>query len=269
MASSTNGDITGVLASLTEEELALLALLTKEELASLTEEQLKSFFESVPSQPKIGKSIPLPEAISSFYKDEKERYDLLSYISGYLSFVSISDIIMTMVAGDGKCFLYAFIAHLKCIGTFSLPLGDLGFEDGALDDPMKKEQYLRIQNQTVEEKCAELRDASVDFYNETVIRIFTYLPIVNNDTGVCSPHILLYLSRIYSTIIVIIHYEDTVGEPTIVNGVLDGTAFEDICFILCKGGHCYGMYVPNKGIRKDIYFDIIGNFNYQCIKFDS
>ena len=179
MASSTNGDITGVLASLTEEELALLALLTKEELASLTEEQLKSFFESVPSQPKIGKSIPLPEAISSFYKDEKERYDLLSYISGYLSFVYI------------------------------------------------------------------------------------------NDTGVCSPNILLYLSRIYSTIIVIIHYEDTVGEPTIVNGVLDGTAFEDICFILCKGGHCYGMYVPNKGIRKDIYFDIIGNFNYQCIKFDS
>jgi hypothetical protein len=193
------------------------------------------------------------------YKNKEEQDNFLKYIDSYFSIYSpsIDNILITHVAGDGRCFIYAFIAFLKEIGTFSISYEKVGLTYEDMEDEIKKKQYTDIVNQYIEEQCAYYRDESINYYNHILITKYPYLPIIDENTNVCSPHVLLYLSMIYSTVIIIIHYEDGVEHPTIVNGTIE--EIDDYCFILCKGAHAYGMHISNKKIRKNIYEHIVGN----------
>jgi hypothetical protein len=233
----------------------------------IDEIDLIDFFKPVQiPKERIGNTISLDEAVQIFYTDQYNQDIFLKYIFSFISFKLpvLKNILITFVAGDGKCLIYSFISHLKVIGTFSVSFHEIGFNEEDMNDQNIQQQYKDIVNQLIEEKCVNLRDDSVNFYNETILGIYPYLPIVDDNTNVCSPHILLYLSMIYSTVIIIIHYEDGVTNPTIVNGTIDSNT--DYCFILCKGAHSYGLHIPTKDIRKDIYNHIIDNHTCTFLK---
>ena len=241
-----------------------------EEMEGFEGIDLIEFFKPVHiAKERISKTISLEEAVKIFYTDKYNQDILLHHIFSYISlqYTSINNILVTFVAGDGKCLIYSFISHLKVIGTFSVSLHEVGFNEEDMEDQNIQQQYQDIVNQVIEEKCAILRNESVNFYNETILGIYPYLPIVNDNTNVCSPHILLYLSMIYSTVIIIIHYEDGVTNPTIVDGSIDGAS--DYCFILCKGAHSYGLHIPVKDNRKKIYEYITDNYICTFLKMNS
>ena len=234
------------------------------DLSEYDDSILEEFFKPIISSEKS--RIQETELITDFakkcYKKEEEQDKFLKYIDIYLS--SINNILITHVAGDGRCFIYAFIAFLKELGTFSLSYEQVGLTYEDMEDEIKKKQYLDIVNKNIEEKCIYYRDESINYYNYTLIEKYPYLPIIDENTNVCSPYVLLYLSMIYSTVIVILHYEDEVEYPTIVDGSIE--KIYDYCFILCKGVHAYGMHISNKKTRKNIYEHIINTYTCNYIK---
>ena len=237
------------------------------DLSEYDDSILEEFFRPVHSSKKS--RIQETEFITYFakkcYKNEQEQNTFLQYIYSYFSthLTSINNVSITYVAGDGRCLIYAFIAFLKELGTFSVSYEKVGLKHEDMEDEIKKKQYLEIVNQYVEEKCAYYRDESINYYNNTLLTTYPYLPIIDENTNVCSPHVLLYLSMIYSIVIIIIHYEDGVEHPTIVNGTIE--QIYDYCFILCKGAHAYGMHISNIKIRKNIYEHIINNYRLDII----
>jgi hypothetical protein len=273
----------------------LVSLYEGTELEGSSEQQIADFLK-IPEQrkDKIHETISLEDAIAFFYRDLHEqgdmsglnkRCDLLAHIYKYLvpsetytlrdsetytlrdsetytlrdsETYTLCDIMMTNVAGDGFCPIYSFVAHLKIIGTFSLSYEDIGLTP---NDP----NYLSIVNQYIEHECANIRNKTIEYYNLCVRQNYKYLPLIDETTCVCSPHILLYLSLVYSTVIIIIHYEDGVENPTIVNGMIEGFPIEDYTFMLCKGAHMYHLHVPNKDRRKNIHEFIVNNNRCQTI----
>jgi len=235
------------------------------DLSKIDPSILEEFFKPVISSKKS--RIQETQLITDFaikcYKNKEMQDKFLKYIYTYFStqltsITSINNISITHVAGDGRCLIYAFISFLKEIGTFSLSYAQVGLTYEDMEDEIKKKQYLDVVNQSIEEKCAYYRDESIYYYNNTLIAKYPYLPIIDENTNVCSPHVLLYLSIIYSIVIIIIHYEDDVEHPTIVNGTIE--TIDDYCFILCKGAHAYGMHISNKRIRKNVYEHIINTY---------
>jgi len=221
------------------------------------EEFLKPVIAS--KNPRIQETELISEFSKKCYKNEQDQEYFLKYIQSYLSTQTLNNILITHVAGDGKCLIYAFIAFLKEIGTFTLSCNLVGFTQDDMNDNDKKKQYTEIINQYIEEQCAYYRDESINYYNNTLITKYPYLPIIDDNTNVCSPHVLLYLSIIYSTVIVIIHYQDGVDSPTIINSSIE--EINDYCFILCKSAHGYGLHIPNKNNRKNIYEHIINTYS--------
>jgi hypothetical protein len=220
------------------------------DLSEIDPSILEEFFKPVivSKKPRIQETELILDFAKKCYNNEKEREYFLKYIYSFLT--SINNILITYVAGDGRCLIYAFIAFLKEIGTFSISYEKIRF--------IPEDMVNEIINKLVEEQCVHYREESINYYNNTLIKIYSYLPIIDDNTNVCSPHVLLYLSMIYSTVIIIIHYEDNVENPTIVNGSIE--EIDDYCFILCKGAHAYGLHISNKKTRKNIYENIITTY---------
>jgi hypothetical protein len=232
------------------------------ELEGIDSYILEDFFKSVNvSKNKILNTTSLLEAVKKFYHNEQYQIDILEHILFYLSsFIqSIDNILITNVAGDGRCLFYAGFSHLIHIGTFSISLHEVGLSEDDLIDDDKNNEYKLMNKEYIENICAKFRDDSIHFYNclREDNEAFRYLPIIDENTSLCSPHLLLYLSITYSMVFIIIHYEDGVNTPTIVNGVIDDCEINDYSFILCKGGHAYGLFIPDKNTRKYIYEYII------------
>jgi len=246
-----------------------MASLNLPELAGVDPNELAQFFETVvsPSPTKIIDTGRLVDAVKKFYSSESGQSNFLGHLFSFLcgGIFSLETVLCTFVAGDGRCIFYSGFSHFIQIGTFSLSFADVGFTEADLEDETKCFQYKEIVQQFVETECMKQRDTSIEYYNEHVREKYPYLPIVDEETPLCSPHILLHLSLIYSTVFVVIHYEDGVENPTIVNGVMDGCDINDYAFVLCKGCHAYGLFIPNKEVRKRIYLDIVSRFDVQLI----
>jgi len=141
------------------------------------------------------------------------------------------------VAGDGYCLIYAFMADLKFIGTFT--------------------------DTSIEEACEEWRINSIIVYNNIVRyeSANSFLPEITGETDICPPQILFLLSKIYSTIIILLNYENGVEEPIVVNAIGKEELVRDVQFILVKGSHAYGIHIPDKDLRHSLYYDMIERNN--------